>query len=280
MSPKNKGKFGKGKSEIEEEDEFISTMDRVARTLKPYVRQIIIGTVAVTVVAIALFSWQWYDARREAEATVVYEKALTYAQVTVIPDDPTDFESEEAPGKEPGALPDEDGDGIPDEYRSLPQRAEAVLVHLDALASDYGSTDVAAEARLLHAKMLYDAGRYDDAEKTYRAYLGDADSDDTRRIARSGLGYTLEAKGMASEDESARNDQLRQAQAVFKEIQSADEGPGKDLALYHEARILAVLGEKDQAIAALEKALEVAPESDIRYDINQRLVHLKAKPTE
>lgn len=276
MSPKNKGKFGKGKSEIEQEDEFLTTMDRVVKAMQPYVKQIVIGTSVIAVVLVAFFSWQWWNQRKEAAATELFEKALVHAQVPVLsvdaPADDKDGEDGADKAAEP-ELPDRDGDGVPDEYHTLAQRAEAALVHLDSLEAEYGSTKVAAQARLLRAKLLYDAGRHADAETTYRAFLADADSDHQRRIARVGLGYSIEAQ---AQGETPDADQLRRAQAVFKEIQSADEGPGKDLALYHEARILAELGEPDKAIAALEKALEVAPESDIRYDINMRLVLLRS----
>ena len=36
MSRKNKGKFGKGKSQVEEQDEFVSGVQRIAQKLSPY----------------------------------------------------------------------------------------------------------------------------------------------------------------------------------------------------------------------------------------------------
>ena len=47
MSPKNKGKFGKGKPSIETEDEFVSGVNQFLQKLKPYAKQLLIGLVVL-----------------------------------------------------------------------------------------------------------------------------------------------------------------------------------------------------------------------------------------
>lgn len=287
MSPKNKGKFGKGKSAVEIEDEFISTAGRVSQALKPYVKQIVFGVSAVLALLAVFFTYRWWDARKETKATTLYQKAVTLAGVMVLPDPPKDEGAEATEGSAEGAeagqaapqpvatIKDEDRDGVPDSFPSKAERAKAVLAELDRLRSEYGSTDAAKETTLLHASMLYDAGRYADAVTMYQAYLNSGATPELKALAREGMGYAQEAMALAMEPQ-ARQAEFEKVLGTFRKIQTSDQGPGRDRALYHEARILVALGKKDEAIAALKKALEIAPEGSLSYDINERLAHLEA----
>ena len=49
---KNKGKFGKGKPKIEDQDEFVSGVQQVAERVRPYAKQLIIGA-SVILIAVA-----------------------------------------------------------------------------------------------------------------------------------------------------------------------------------------------------------------------------------
>jgi tetratricopeptide (TPR) repeat protein len=92
--------------------------------------------------------------------------------------------------------------------------------------------------------------------------------------AREGLGYAQEALALANEDQAARQAGLETALATFRQIQPSEEGPRREYALYHEARILAALGKREDAAGLLKKAIEIAPESPLRNDIRQRLAQL------
>lgn len=287
MSPKNKGTFGKGKSAIEPEDEFISTMGRVGAALKPHTTKIVIGCSIVMLALIAVFTYRWWDHRQQAKATFIYDQAVTIVRVPIIPEpvpedsaegkDGEDGNAEgEAAAPTPTGPKDEDHDGIPDSFSSRAERAQAVLAILDRLRSEYGSTQAAKESGLLYASMLYDAGRYADAAAMYQTYLGSGVVGPLKVVAREGLGYAQEAQAMGLEDQQARAAGLEKALQTFGSIQRDDKGPDRDRALYHEARILAELGRKEEAVAALKKALEIKPEGGLKYDINQRLAHLQA----
>ncbi|MCG8419531.1 MAG: hypothetical protein MJE77_16495 [Proteobacteria bacterium] len=279
MSPKNKGKFGKGKQDqlgpdTAPEDEFVSSMGRMGKVLEPYIKQVVLATAAIVACAILVVGYGWWDDRKEARATTLYQRALVLSRIPVFPPDQSGDENQSGESEQPV---DRDGDGTPEEFRSTAQRAEATLAELDKLRSQYGSTATAAQASLLYAGMLYDLGRYSDAEAMFQTYAKNVSSVQMRRIAREHLGYAQEAMAMAEKDENAKKEGLKRALETFRQIQTDDEGPGRDRALYHEARILGALGDREKAIAALEKALEVAPSSDIRYEINLRRVQLQSK---
>lgn len=287
MSPKNKGNYGKGKKDksgpdIAPEDEFVSSMEKLGKALEPHLTKVIYVTVAAVAMSALVVGYRWWNGAQEAKATVLYQKALIASNAPIVPPLPSPEPEGESQGEgsDPAASDDnpptdEDGDGILDEFRSTEQRANTVIEYLDQLRSEYGSTSVAAESRLLHATQLYAVARYADAEAMFQAFLDDAETDEMRRVARERLGYAQEARALTG-DGGAKEQGLRAALETFRGIQDNDEGPGRDRALYHEGRLLSALGDRDSAVAALQKALEIAPQSDMRYEINMRLVQLGA----
>lgn len=275
MSPKNKGNFGQGKPAIEPQDEFVSGVEKVANKLRPRARAILVVAGGIFVLLAAWLAYQHVSERAQAQATRLYDEALDLSQRPVNPP------AEEPAGKdgEPAAAePAADADA--EEFKSYDARAAAVLAKLEKLQAEHGSTATAKSARLLQARTLYDLGRHQDAAEMYRAILADPPMPDVEWVAREGLGYAQEAAALASEDGSARQAALQQALETFRQIQSKDDGPHRDYALYHEARILAMLDQKTEAIGALQKALEVAPESLLTNDIKQRLAQLEAPAKE
>ena len=264
MSPKNKGKFGQGRSAIEATDEFVSGASQIAERLRPHIKLIAVLASALALVLVGVFTYQHMARRAEAEATVLYRHALETAGLPVLPTEAT--EEDEAPG--------DANDAEPTSFPSDQARADAVLVPLTTMREEYGSTDTARTARLFHAAALYDAGRFQDAIAMYQEILADKSMAELTATAREGLGYAQEALALASEDQAARHAGLETALATFHQIQPDEEGPRREYALYHEARILATLGKREEATAALRKAIEIAPESPLRNDIRQRLAQL------
>jgi predicted negative regulator of RcsB-dependent stress response len=287
MSPKNKGKFGQGRPAIETTDEFVSGVSQVAEKLKPHVKVIAVVTSALALVLVAWYTYQHLAQRGEAKATVLYQQALELAELPVVPppevaDEAKDGAKDEAGNAKPeaaaeAATKDEAGEGADGEVTSFPShqaRADAVLVPLTTLQEEHGSTKTAGAARLFHATALYDAGRFQDAIAMYQEILADESMSAIATTARTGLGYAQEALALANEDQAARQAGLEAALATFRQIQPTEDGPRREYALYHEARILATLGKREEAAAALKKAIEVAPDSPLRNDIRQRLAQL------
>jgi tetratricopeptide (TPR) repeat protein len=161
-----------------------------------------------------------------------------------------------APGSTPAAP---DGDAPPP-FASRQERADAALARLRRASGDPRSS-----AALLEADLLFEADRLDDAAARYQKLSTRSGIEGV--VARESLGYVREAQG-----------QLEAALEAFRAMQPDDAGPRREHALYHQGRILAQLGNKDEARAAFEAALDKAKElgSSLESAIESRLVLLDA----
>lgn len=274
MARKNKGKFGKGKTTIEEQDEFVSGVTKLAEKLRPYAWRIAVLVVVVTVGVVSFTTYRWWKERKEKKATAEFVEALEVARRDIVPpeakpDDPDQADPDQA-------KPDEEEEDKPITYETAEARAQAELDVLARLRSSYGSTGVGQEAKLVEASTLVELGKYDEAMSLYKAYASGAGSDLLRAIAREGIGYALEAKALAAKDATAREAGLREALAAFENVQPKEDGPRRDYALYHAGRILATLEENDKAVEAFEKVLAIEPPSPLADEVNARLAALQA----
>lgn len=259
---KNKGKFGKAKSAVEESDEFVSGMAKLGERLKPHAVRIGFLVAGVAIVLIAYGIWSWHKDKKAKEATTQFDAALRVAQARIIgPDDAPD---EPPAGEQPPSYP------------SVKARAEATLAELDKLGSEYGSTGVSKESVLLRANMLMDLGRYDEAATLYKDYASSGDVDELKLVAREGIGYALEEKALATEDPGQRQTELEEALHAFEQMQTKEDGVRRDHALFHQARILSVMERTDEAIAMYRKVLEVE-DTPLKLEVENRLAELEAK---
>jgi tetratricopeptide (TPR) repeat protein len=227
----------------------------------PHVKKIIAGGVALAVVLIAYFSWDWWKESKAAASTDQLAEAFDLLHRPVDPPAPPP-----EPGAEP-APPAPKAAGALPSYPTRTARAEAVVAAL-------GKTELDPPGRLLEANLLLQTGKLDQAEAVYRTLAAGSALENI--LAREGLGYVAEAKAAAAKDPAERQKLLEAALAAFRAIQPDDKGPRRDYALYHEARILTLLDQRVEAKAALDKALVVVPDSAIELDIQQRLAQLEA----
>lgn len=225
--------------------------DTILDRLLPHVKKIAVGALVVAVILLAVFGYRWYKDRNRASATTQLARALDLLQREVKKPDP-----DEKPDPSVKAPPS---------YPSYKDRAVATVAELDR-----GAMVVTEPFR---AGLLLDAGRLDDAEAAYRR--GSTRKDLEGVLAREGLGFVAEARAHAAKDAGERQKHLEAALAAFRAAQPDDAGPHRDHALYHEGRILALLDKKPEAVAALEKALEVVPETELESAINDRLAQLE-----
>lgn len=268
MSPKNKGKFGRGKpSDIPETDEFISGVDRVVRALKPHAIKLAVFLGVIAVIVVSFSVWQWWGQRKASAATRLYAQAVALSQVRV---------SEQAP--EPDARVPPDPRNLPRHFPTRADRAKAVLAALDELDAKSGKTGVAQQGRLLAAAQLLELGRHADAADRYRGYLKASGSPELAFTAREGLAYALEGKAVAEKDAAARQAGLEKALAAFEKLEPSATGPRLDQALFHQARILGELGRIDEAVERFEKILSDHPSSSLKEDVELRLLALRSQP--
>ncbi len=220
--------------------------------LLPHIKKIAIGAGVVAVVLGAIFGYRWWRDRARGKTTAQLTRAL-------------DVAAREVEKPDPNAKPD------PDQKPTFPtyqDRANAVVAELNKGAGDVTSP-------VYKGSLLLDAGKLDEAAAAFRSASGRNDLQGA--LAREGLGYVEEAKARAATDPTQHQQHLEAALAAFRAVQPAETGLHKDYALYHEGRILEIMQKKAEAIAAYEKALEVAPESDLESEINNRLANLGAQ---
>ncbi|RMH40467.1 MAG: hypothetical protein D6689_13505 [Deltaproteobacteria bacterium] len=268
MSPKNKGKFGKAKAAIEETDEFVSGVNRLIERLKPYAKQLLIGGAVLLVAVVAAVSYNTWRAHASEDATAYVVAAVDALSTEVMSDEEAElFKS----------LPQ-----LADlEYHaSAKERAAAALAEFERLYGEFGDSDAAAAAELLHAAALYDAEDYAGARAAYGAFAAGDYPEMLRALARAGVARSIEAAALALEDEAARKAELEKALDAYERVQPREDGPLRDEALYHQARVLAALGRTSDAIARYNEVIASHPATPLRGDINQRLALLGAAPAD
>src|SRR4029079_3801494 len=90
-------------------------------------------------------------------------------------------------------------------------------------------------------------------------------------LAREGLGLALEMKAEQEKDAAARQKGLEEALVAFQAMQPDDKGPRYAFALYHQGRILALLGKNAEAKTQFEKAKEAGKDTGLPALIEERL---------
>jgi tetratricopeptide (TPR) repeat protein len=128
------------------------------------------------------------------------------------------------------------------------EQMTAAKAAYEKVVADKPSAVGLAIAQLGLAGVLYDQGKYDDAAKLYeQAAASELAKQDPESKARSieGLGLTLEAKG-------DRDGALKR----FGELENIDVAGFRELALYHQGRLLHAKGDDDGAKERLKKVVE------------------------
>jgi tetratricopeptide (TPR) repeat protein len=255
---KNKGKYHGGETpELAPNEELLSFGQRIGHALRPHAKKIAIVAGGVAVILIAIMGWSVYDKRRATQATKQFTKAIETAHAEIV-----------APGAEPP-------DGTTVAFASEKERSEATLAMYDKLIKSYGGAKLAKRARLLRAGVLFDLERWDESIKDYQAYLSGAPDDHLRFVAREGLGYAQEARALAMTDPEQQKQALGEALATFEKLQPKEDGYYYNVALYHQARIRAAMGERDKAVELYKRALEKTTEGNLRVQITNRLAALE-----
>jgi tetratricopeptide (TPR) repeat protein len=217
-----------------------SLVDRVL----PHMKKIVWTVLGVTVVLSVVFFVRWLGERKELAHTQDLAEVL-------------------ATGHEQVHTPNDRGSGFPD----AKTRATAVL---DEIAKQ--NTDATGHA--YRGGLLLDAGKLDEAIAEYRAGQGDPGIDGV--LNREGLGLALEAKAATQKDATARQKGLEEALAAFKAMQPDESGLRRAYALYHQGRMLQLLGKNAEAKTAYTKANELGAGTDLPMLIASRLATLGA----
>jgi len=254
---KNKGTFGKAKSDIEVEDEFIESAGKVATALKPHTKSIAIGLGLVLIAGAGIATWDWMQKKAARGLTHEVGDVMLKRFAPV------------AGGE--GEPVDSDG------FASAEARSQAVAKAADAVG---GKGKAGSLAKLVEADSWMRLGKFAEAEAAYRAFLAGSAPEGARVLAREGIGYAIEARALTAQDAKERQAGLDAALKAFEAMQPDVAGPGYKRALYHQGRMLAALDRRDDAIAKFRGILNEDP-GDLEEEIENRLATLEkgAKPT-
>lgn len=143
-----------------------------------------------------------------------------------------------------------DARGELDVRRAFATDADRLKAAEDAYRKLSGSGSTAGGlAKLGLAGVLYDQGKYDDAQKLYSEVLGS----ELAKLDPDARGRSLEGMGICLEGKGDKDGALKK----FGELENADIPGFKELAMYHQARILHAKGDdaaaKDKLVKVTEK---------------------------
>jgi tetratricopeptide (TPR) repeat protein len=222
--------------------------ESILERLVPHMKKIAVALVGVMVVLSIIFSVRCVHDKKSAAATEKLQKVLWAAEVPVAqPGEPVDPKANPKP------------------YTDNKERANAVL---DVLAKANSN----AAGPVFRASLLVQAGKLDDAIAEFKKSQGKTGLEGV--LAREGLGIAIEMKAEGEKDATARQKGLEEALATFKSMQPDEQGPRRAFAFYHQGRILEILGKKDEAKAALEKAKDIGKGTEVVELADQRIASL------
>ena len=216
--------------------------------LLPHIKKIMWSLIALSAVLAVYFTIRHFQDRKAEKETDKLMSVLDVASHEVRP---------------AGAPADPKSKDIT--YGSEKERAEAVLEALAKAGTDAGGPTY-------KASLLLQAGKLDDAIAEYKRAQGKTGLDGV--LAREGLGIALEEKAEAEKDPAARQKGLEDSLAAFRSMQPDANGPRYAFALYHQGRILGILGKNDEAKQTLERAKEAGKGTAVVELADQRIASL------
>jgi hypothetical protein len=223
----------------EQEDAFQRGVRKAGRQAIDFPK-LVIGAIVIGVIAIAsAVVLNQKSGTANAEASRVLSTATTaIVRGQVVPaEDQVRLEAEIARARFPVHATEED-------------RQLAITAAIDeAMAVD--RDEVAINARLVAAAHQVRIGQFTAALEHYDAFLADADDDHPLRF------LALEGKGIAQEAEQDYEGAL----ATFQLLAPRTSDFYRDMALYHQGRVLEALDRKDDAIAIYEQFFVEFPPS-------------------
>lgn len=226
---------------------FSALWSRLADKMVGYFSRALLLMVGVVIVFTAAWGiGQWMELRRE-KATEVLGRAIRIGEADLLRDT---------------EKPDADAD--PPRFKTAQERTDAVVKVLDELDKEYGSSDAARRGSLLRAGMLYDQGKFPEAEALYRRFIEKKDGQSALlAVAYEGLGLCAEAKNDANA-------------AITAYEQQATEPFARERGRMNQARVYVKQGNKQKATEVYKDLLaKAAPQSPLRDDVQNRLAALE-----
>ncbi len=206
----------------------------IARFVKAHRTAIVAGAIAVVVIlgAAGAYSWYWIHQGQLARAALAdAEQALRV----------------ETPG--------------------TPANTDEAMKRLAAVAKDYRGTESAEEALIRLANLQYDAGKTDEAQRTYADYL---------KTYSRGRFVLMAAIGQAYVDES-KGDYQAGAEALSQALDNAKNSPLAGEAYSELARLYEEMKKPQDAMRVYNQIVEQYGQTYWAQQAQQRLALLRGK---
>ncbi|NVJ01580.1 tetratricopeptide repeat protein [Myxococcus sp. AM009] len=165
-----------------------------------------------------------------------------------------------------GVEPAQPGETEPP-FKTVKERDEAVVKALGEFRAAHGGTPSAATAALAEGKAQFRLGNYAAAQAAFGEYLkGAPQNDPLRAEALEGQGYALEADG-----------KYEDAIKAFEQMGAAGGPFLLGMGDYHKARMLILLGKKEEAAQVLSKLTTAQPNTAAARQAGERLAVLASE---
>jgi len=196
--------------------------------------QVVGGLIAASLLGIAGFLY--FEHKHETAASTLLTKAVADERARI------------------GEPPKEDAEnGAPVDtspmFKTFEERRDAALAKYREVQSRFPKTGAAILARLAEGSLLLDKREADPAAAAFTEVKGSAlaaADQEVKGRAIEGMGFAYELKAQANAAEAPKY--LDEALKAYKELENTVEVRGfKELAMYHQARMLQNKGEKDKA---------------------------------
>ena len=236
------------RKQLKQPDTFLTTSDKAWSFIRDHTQQVLIMALVAVVGIGAAWGWTFFTDSRARESTGKLSYALNVYSKPVV--------------EIKAALP-KDEDGIP-RFKTRAKKLEASARALTKVVdgSSVGSLNVIAT--LIRAGVHYDSAQYTEAIKDYNKALGGTKNPHLRDLAVEGLVYCYEA-----------------TKALDKALEFVKKLPGDGdkqyRVMYHEARILALKGQKVQAAKLFQQIMAKSGSDELTERANERLALLESK---
>ncbi|MFH1809858.1 MAG: tetratricopeptide repeat protein [Pseudomonadota bacterium] len=233
---------------VDAPDEFLSLSQRAFDWMAGNSKLVLSVIGALLVIGIVYGSMSTYNAHVDGKASLVLAEVIRAERGQV---DLT------------GAVkPEPNGDPV---FKSDEEKAKAVREAAEKVIAAYPSHSSSAVARLYLGRACLDTGDADCAvDACEKAVAQFAESDPLRNTALLALAAAQELKGL--------NEQAAQS---YARVADGKQSYGKDVGLYHAARVAMAAGDKDRARGYLERIESDFTDSVYKTDAASMLEGLK-----
>jgi tetratricopeptide (TPR) repeat protein len=154
------------KKKLKEPDEFITFTERTYLFLTHHSKPVVAGVIIVLAIVSAIFFYQRWEKKKEGNAYQLFAVAAETYQATSSP------------------------------YREAsPEQYKNVLEKFDEISAKFSGTFAGKLSLLFKGNLLLRLGEFEEAIKSYNAFLQEAGKEKLYRIfALEGLGYSYEGK--------------------------------------------------------------------------------------